>query len=161
MNYSKTLVAAALAGLMGAVPAVSAQDITRGDRAIDVRPIDRDRDHDSDGIRVRCGSTGMTEISLRSHYARYRNRGIAFGAVVEAQSRGLLESGDVLDVYLAGVPVGMVTMTQLDNGELAGRISLRYQPDVDPSRTDVDLGRIVVRQGSSVVVGPLGCALTF
>ena len=157
MTYKKTLAVAMLAGLINIVPTVHAQDAVRSERQIE-RP---DRDDGGDGIRLRCGSTGMTDISLRSNYARFRNRGIAFGAIVEAEQAGLLESGDVLRVYLAGVPVGSVTMTQLDNGELAGRISLRYKENDRPGQSDVDLSRILVRQGSSVVVGPLGCALSF
>jgi len=157
MKYKNALAAALMASLISIVPNLSAQDAVRSDRMID----ERDRDGGSDTLRVRCGSTGMTDISLRSNYARSRNRGIAFGAIVEAESSGLLESGDVLRVYLAGVPVGRITMNQLDTGELAGRISLRYLPDATPGRSDTDLSRIIVRQGSSVVVGPLGCALSF
>ena len=156
MKYQKTLTAAALVGLMSMVPVVSAQSDARGsDRVSDVS--DQAREHD--GLRLRCGSTGMQQISLHSQYARYRNRGIIFRATFEAESNNVFESGDMLDVFLAGIPVGTMTLAQLDTGEVAGRIVLRYQPDADPQLNDVDLHRIVVRQGSSVVVGPLGCAL--
>ena len=82
-----------------------------------------------------------------------------FRARFEAENDNVFQSGDMLDVILAGVPVGTMTLAQLDTGEVAGRIVLRYAPDADPQLNDVDLHRIIVRQGSSVVVGPLGCAL--
>ncbi len=156
MKISKTLVAAAMAGLMSMVPAVYAQSDARGgDRVTN----DSDLAREHDGLRLRCGSTGMQQISLYSQYARYRNRGILFRATFEAESDNVFQSGDILDVWLAGIPVGTMTLAQLDTGEVAGRIVLRYQPDADPQLNDVDLHRILVRQGSSVVVGPLGCAL--
>ena len=156
MKYQKTLTAAALVGLMSIVPVVFAQNDARGgDRVADENDVAREQD----GLRLRCGSTGMQEISLHSQYARYRNRGIGFRATFEAESDNVFQSGDMLDVYLAGIPVGTMTLAQLDTGEVAGRIFLRYQPDADPQLNDVDLHRIIVRQGSSVVVGPLGCAL--
>lgn len=156
MTYQKTLTAAALAGLMSIVPAVSAQsDVSGGDRVTDESDVAREHD----GLRLRCGSTGVQQISLHSQYARYRNRGIVFRATFEAESNHVFQSGDMLDVFLAGIPVGTMTLAQLDTGEVAGRIVLRYRPDADPQLSDVDLHRIAVRQGSSVVVGPLGCAL--
>ncbi|NND69705.1 MAG: hypothetical protein HKN19_19095 [Halioglobus sp.] len=156
MKYKKTLTAAALTGLMSIVPVAFAQQDARGsDRISDESDVARAHD----GIRLRCGSTGMQQISLHTQYARYRNRGIGFRATFEAESNHVFQSGDMLDVFLAGIPVGTMTLAQLDTGEVAGRIFLRYQPDADPQLNDVDLHRIVVRQGSSVVVGPLGCAL--
>lgn len=153
MKYRNTVVATALAGLMAAVPMVSAQDERRERRVDDesVRAVH--------ALRMRCGSSGMEDIGMRAHYIRYRERGIGFGATFGAESEGRFQAGDELDVYLAGIPVGAVTLRQLDTGELVGRISLRYQPEVDPARTDTELDRIDVERGSSVVVGPLGCAL--
>ncbi len=156
MKYQKTLTAAVMVGLMSMVPMASAQtDARGGDRVTDEdAPI---REHD--GIRLRCGSTGVQQINLLSQYARYRNRGIVFRAQFEAENDNVFQSGDMLDVFLAGIPVGTMTLAQLDTGEVAGRIVLRYAPDANPQLNDVDLHRIIVRQGSSVVVGPLGCAL--
>ena len=157
MKYGNTLAMAALVGLIGTAPLASAQQDARERRVGD--GVDVVRDGVVDSLRLRCGSTGMNEIGMRAHYIRYRERGIGFGATFGAESAGQFHAGDELDVLLAGIPVGAVTLERLDTGELVGRIALRYQPDVDPSRTDVDLERIEVRRGSSVVVGPLGCAL--
>ena len=156
MKYQKTLTAAVMVGLMSIVPLASAQSDARGGEGV-TDESDLAREHD--GLRLRCGSTGVQQINLLSQYARYRNRGIVFRAQFEAENDNVFQSGDMLDVFLAGIPVGTMTLAQLDTGEVAGRIVLRYAPDADPQLNDVDLHRIVVRQGSSVVVGPLGCAL--
>lgn len=147
---------AALIGLIGMSPLTSAQEDARERRVTDERD---GSDVVVDSLQLRCGSTGMNDIGMRTHYIRYRERGIAFGAAFGAESEGQFHAGDELEVILSGIPVGVITLNRLDTGVLAGRIALRYQPDLDPSMTDGDLERIEVRRGSSVVVGPLGCAL--
>lgn len=158
MNYRKALAAITLAGLVGVTPLVAAQDAVRERPMVD--RTDRDRDRPQDALRLRCGSTGMEDVGMRAHYIRYRERGIAFGAAFGAESAGRYHAGDILDVLLAGIPIGEMTLERLDTGELVGRISLRYQPNEDDAHTDADLKRYEVRQGTSVVVGALGCALS-
>lgn len=158
MIYQKALAAITLAGLMGVTPLVTAQDAVRERPMVD--RTDREHDRPTNALRLRCGSTGMEDVGMRAHYIRYRERGIAFGAQFGAESAGRYHAGDVLDVYLAGIAIGEITLERLDTEELVGRIALRYQPHEDPAHTDVDLKRYEVRQGTSVVVGALGCALS-
>lgn len=155
MIYRNVLAAITLAGLVGVAPLVTAQDAVRERPIVDgtVRP------DSPEALRLRCGSTGMEDIGMRAHYTRYRERGIAFGASFGAESAGRYHAGDVLDVLLAGIPIGEMTLDRLETGEIVGRFAIRYVPGAQERITDADLQRYVVRQGTSVVVGNLGCAL--
>lgn len=158
MIYRNALAAITLAGLVGMTPLATAQDVVRERPMID-RTERPDVDRPVDALRLRCGSTGMEDIGMRAHYTRYRERGIAFGAAFSAESAGRYQAGDVLDVILAGIPIGEMTLDSLETGEIVGRFSIRYQPG-EETISDADLQRYVVRQGTSVVVGALGCALS-
>ena len=60
---------------------------------------------------------------------------------------------------LAGLPVGTLMLQQRDGGFLVGELALQSPSDRVAMISDVDLGHIRVRPSTSVVVGPLGCAL--
>ncbi len=179
MKISKPLVMTAAITCLGVIPLAQAQDWAydsvrtdgradvRTDVRTDARPDERTdvrrdpvRDWAHDGLRLRCGSVGKGNISMHSRYAvRGTHRQLNFGAAFEAPADGRYMEGDLLDVLLAGIPVGTLMLEQRDGGHLIGVLELQQPSDRESRISDVDLRHIRVGEGTSVVVGPLGCAL--
>ncbi len=140
-----------------------ATDRVRGDVVTDrVRPSDETDtrpDWRRDGRLLRCGSIGMGHTDMHGRYAvRGPDRVVYFQATFETGNTRRYAAGDLLDVYLSGVQVGTLMLEQRDRGTLGGKLQL-HAPYNSSDASDYRLSQIRVGNGSSVVVGPLGCAL--
>ena len=128
----------------------------RPDAVTDVRPDERPEHRDRG--RGRCASFGVYDAEMRARYGRGGDPAqVRFRAGFEISAEGPLVEGDILSVRLAGVEIGDLMLTQNDAGTLSGSIEIHEEIDnEDDIRTLQD---IPVRRGTSVVIGPLGCAL--
>lgn len=108
-----------------------------------------------DRVRLDCESVGSRDVSMDARFEVESDR-TKFDASFEAAPIGVFGDGDTLQVYVAGEYVGdMVLITQL-NGDLEGDLEYDTQADEgNPFPADFP----EVGEGTSVMVGKLGCAL--
>lgn len=105
--------------------------------------------------RLECDSEGVGDTSMDARYQERRNRA-KFDGSFEAAPGGNFADGDVLAVVVGGIEVGSVALTTQFNGDLGGDIEFDTRADeLDPFPGNFP----DVTSGTSVTVGPLGCAL--
>ena len=111
---------------------------------------------DDDRVRLRCSADGTQDISMDAKFEA-RNGRAKFDASFEAQPGLGFSAGQQLDVVVGGTLVGQMTLS--DIGDIVG--DLDFDTNVEANDNDVPLpGDFpAVGVGTSVVVGPLGCAL--
>ena len=109
-----------------------------------------------DRIRLRCDAEGVQDTSMDAKFESRDGRA-KFDASFEARPGGAFSAGQVLDVKVGGVTVGQMTLFSI--GDIVGDLNF----DTTAQAADDDLllpgGFPSVDQGTSVMVGPLGCAL--
>jgi hypothetical protein len=132
-NLSMMLVAAAFAGSM-----VSGSALAGGDR-----------------IRLQCDSQGVGDTSMDARYQERRGRA-KFDGSFEAAPGGDFADGDLLTVVVGSIEVGTIALTTQLNGDIGGDIEFDTRADeLNPFPKNFP----DVAAGTSVTVGPLGCAL--
>ena len=112
---------------------------------------------DNDQVRLRCDADGTQDISMDAKFES-RNGRIKFDASFEARPGLGFGAGQTLDVKVGGVSVGQMTLVNI--GDVIG--DLNFDTTAQANDDDVPLpGGFPsgVRGGTSVMVGPLGCAL--
>ena len=108
-----------------------------------------------DRVRLRCDAEGRRDISMDARYQERRGRS-RFDSSFEARRGGRFSEGDILPVVVAGVEVGQITLQVLVGGDVGGDLEFDSHPDeMNPFPDDFP----EVARGTSVIVGPLGCAL--
>lgn len=108
-----------------------------------------------DRTRLRCDSDGAGDISMDARYEERRGRS-KFDGSFEAAPGGAFTDGDMLAVNVGGVEVGYITLAAQINGDLGGDIEFDTQTDeLNPFPEAFP----EAAPGTSVTVGPLGCAL--
>jgi len=109
-----------------------------------------------DRVRLRCDAEGVQDISMDAKFES-RNGRIKFDASFEAQPGVGYSAGQTLDVKVGGVSVGRMTLFSI--GDIVGDLNF----DTTAQANDDDLllpsGFPSVGEATSVMVGPLGCAL--
>lgn len=109
----------------------------------------------NDRIRLECDSEGAGDISMDARSEERRGRA-KFDASFEAAPRGDYIEGDMLAVRAGGIEVGSITLLTQRNGDLGGDLEFDTRADeFNPFPDDFP----EVASGTSIVVGPLGCAL--
>ena len=109
-----------------------------------------------DRIRLRCNAEGSQDISMDAKFEQRGNR-LKFDASFEARAGLGFNAGQALTVIVGGVDVGQMILS--DIGDIVGDLDFdtnieRNDNDVPPPGNFPEVGA-----GTSVVVGPLGCAL--
>lgn len=108
-----------------------------------------------DRIRLTCGSEGAGDTSMDARYEQRRGRA-KFDASFEAAPWSGFTEGDVLAVLVGGIDVGSMVLVKQLNGDLGGDLEFDTRRDeFNPFPEDFP----EVTPGTSVTVGPLGCAL--
>ena len=108
-----------------------------------------------DRTRMRCDSDGAGDTSMDARYEERRGR-TKFDGSFEAAPGGAFAEGDMLPVVVGGIDVGYITLLTQINGDLGGDIEFDTQADeFNPFPSDFP----EVFDGTSVIVGPLGCDL--
>ena len=109
----------------------------------------------SDRTRLACGSEGAGDISMDARYEKRRGRA-KFDASFEAAPRRKFTEGSVLAVRVGGTEVGSIALVTQLNGDLGGDLEFDTRTDeFNPFPDNFPK----VASGTSVTVGPLGCAL--
>lgn len=110
-----------------------------------------------DRTRLRCNAQGVQDISMDAKYEARGNR-VKFDASFEAMPGLGFNAGDVLDVTVGGIVVGQMTLASI--GDIVGDLNLdtTAQPDDDDLPLPGEFPSNVAG-GTSITVGPLGCAL--
>jgi len=112
-----------------------------------------------DRTRLRCDADGAGDITMDARYEARGNRD-KFDASFEALAGGNFAAGDILTVSVGGNDVGGMTLTVNPlNGDIEG--DLEFDSQVEPNDDSIPFpGNFpAVSDGTSVVVGPIGCAL--
>ena len=120
---------------------------------------DRDFDDDDRGrARLECESEGVGDIMMD---ARFRSRAgrARFDSSFEAPPRSGFEAGDVLDVLVAGVFVGRMELARTRGGDIEGDLKFHRGARRNDTGLPFPVDFPKIWEGTSVVVGPLGCAL--
>lgn len=109
-----------------------------------------------DRTRLECDGEGVGgDFSMDARFEERRNRE-RFDASFEAAPGGAFAVGDNLGVSVGGVSVGEITLSALPGGDLGGDLEYDTQADeMNPFPADFP----EVADGTSVIVGPLGCDL--
>ena len=108
-----------------------------------------------DRTRLQCGSAGARDTSMDAKYEQRRGR-VKFDGSFEAAPRGRYADGDLLTVIVGGIEVGSIALTTQLNGDLGGDIEFDTRADeLNPFPDNFPK----VAAGTSVTIGPLGCAL--
>lgn len=108
-----------------------------------------------DRLRLRCDAEGVRDISMDGRYEERRNRA-KFDASFEAAPGGNFSQGDVLPVMVAGIEVGSMELIRTVNGDLEGDLEFDTRRDEgNPFPNNFPQ----TGEGTSVMVGPLGCDL--
>ena len=109
----------------------------------------------NDRTRLECDSEGAGDISMDSRYEKRRGRA-KFDASFEAAPRGNFMEGDLLVVHVGGIDVGSITLVRQLNGDFGGDLEFDTRADdFNPFPDNFP----AVTSGTSITVGPLGCAL--
>lgn len=107
-----------------------------------------------DRVRLRCDAEGVNDTSMDARYEEQRGRK-KFDASFEVPQGVGFVAGDVLEVKVGGVKVGEITLAEQPNGDLGGDLEFDTNDDGNPFPAKFpDVG-----DGTSVMVGDLGCAL--
>lgn len=107
-------------------------------------------------IRLSCSANGVRDFSMAGKY-RLRRGSKSFGAEFEAAPTVGFRVGQVLNIAVGGVAVGRITLKRDPvNGDVIGGLEYSSNPD---DRKPFPANFPAVRAGTSVTVGPLGCAL--
>ncbi len=108
-----------------------------------------------DRTRLECDSEGAGDTSMDARYEERRG-GAKFDGSFEAPPGGDFMDGDLLAVVVGGIEVGSIMLATQLNGDIGGDIEFDTQADeLNPFPGNFP----DVTSGTSVTVGPLGCAL--
>ena len=109
-----------------------------------------------DRIRLRCDAQGVQDISMDAKFES-RNGRAKFDASFEARPGGAYSAGQVLDVKVGGISIGQMTLVSI--GDIVGDLNFDTTAQADDDDLLLPGGFPAVDVATSVMVGPLGCAL--
>ena len=110
-----------------------------------------------DRTRLRCSAEGIQDISMDAKYEARGNR-VKFDTSFEALPGLGFNAGDSLEVAIGGISLGQMRLVSI--GDIVG--DLNFDTTAQANDDDMPLpGQFPsnVASGTSVTVGPLGCAL--
>lgn len=107
-------------------------------------------------VRLACAAAGAQDFSADARFEDRRGRRKFDASFEAAPNLGFLP-GQRLAVAVGGVAVGQMTLTRDPvNGDIVGDLEFDTRPD---ERVPFPANFPAVGAGTSVVIGPLGCAL--
>ena len=110
----------------------------------------------NDRIRLRCDADGTQDISMDAKFESRRGR-IKFDASFEAAPGLGFSAGQSLDVIVGGTFVGRMLLA--DIGDIVGDLDFDTTAQADDDDLPLPGDFPALEEGTSVIVGPLGCAL--
>lgn len=107
-----------------------------------------------DRTRLKCDADGVGDTSMDARFET-RSEREKFDASFEARAGGVFMAGDLLAVSVGSVPVGTIELVEVF-GDVVGDLEFDSRDDEgNPFPADFP----EVNEGTSVVVGSLGCDL--